>query len=560
MNFLALFLVIAQGRALTEASGANSVNRWASTGGGWRAMAADMAFANVFVQAGLFTDDASEFSAVSTESGGTWFSTQFFYSKAFHSNVTESTPQELSAFVYQWMESYLIFTEGLAENPAECDFLDEFSNFTMLQVLSDYCNVFADFGGDWAAFINSMLEAASTGYGDPALVNRTLNAKNIASQSLAQTDLYLQMSLVPNARVRESGTGVYLGPSGEKDGKVYSLPTCVQYSVANNQTYFYSHMGDFNYTVVNGNISDHFCYPLGYENYGLFPAESQNVLIDSPIISHDAGSMNLPFNSRPNVAQVAAASSAELGGLSPLAPSTLSQAMSVERESLLEANKTLELALFYEKVDGIYDKTILDELSVCSAWPDDCGSNDGRFIDGFFTDAPTLAMNIGQYHSKRNGDLNQNMKAVVTLNTLCGRGQEFFLAYFNTTFNDNIEPGDFLWPQNETSTFHLPLQSPQIFDYNLTSTDLEQITSSIEGLNVTYAIIQGAETLENDAFQVKAGQTVDVLALMLNSCIPPDIIGTTLIQANMQPLADLAKEISANQELVEVVRNFFFDQ
>lgn len=37
---------------------------WASTGGGWRAMFADMGYANVFQQAGLLTDNSSRFSGV----------------------------------------------------------------------------------------------------------------------------------------------------------------------------------------------------------------------------------------------------------------------------------------------------------------------------------------------------------------------------------------------------------------------------------------------------------------------------------------------------------------
>lgn len=56
-----------------------SVLRWVSSGGGWRAMAASMGFANVFKQAGLIDDsEASKFSAMSFNSGSAWFATQFF--------------------------------------------------------------------------------------------------------------------------------------------------------------------------------------------------------------------------------------------------------------------------------------------------------------------------------------------------------------------------------------------------------------------------------------------------------------------------------------------------
>ena len=80
--------------------------RWSSSGGGWRSMVGLMGFANVFAQAGLITPDSSAFSSVSTLSGASWISTQFFYSPQFFTNVTTSTPDELASFVLQWMNSY----------------------------------------------------------------------------------------------------------------------------------------------------------------------------------------------------------------------------------------------------------------------------------------------------------------------------------------------------------------------------------------------------------------------------------------------------------------------
>ena len=37
---------------------------WSSTGGGWRAMFADIGFANIFQQAGLFDENSTEFSGI----------------------------------------------------------------------------------------------------------------------------------------------------------------------------------------------------------------------------------------------------------------------------------------------------------------------------------------------------------------------------------------------------------------------------------------------------------------------------------------------------------------
>ena len=53
------------------------------------------------------------------------------------------------------------------------------------------------------------------------------------------------------------------------------------------------------------------------------------------------------------------------------------------------------------------------------------------------------------------------------------------LAYFNTIFNTNIAPGDFMWPEeNGEGNFSLPQQqqSMQIFDMYMDEYLLESIT------------------------------------------------------------------------------------
>ena len=84
-------------------------------------MIVDMAYTNVFTQAGLFTETSSSFTSLSSVSGASWFSTQLFYSPEFYANVTQSTPDELGDFVKQWMDSYLTTTVNIVQNP-QCNF------------------------------------------------------------------------------------------------------------------------------------------------------------------------------------------------------------------------------------------------------------------------------------------------------------------------------------------------------------------------------------------------------------------------------------------------------
>ena len=105
---------VAADERTNDTDGQRPLLRWASTGGGWRSQFACVGFANLFAQSGLFAQDGGEtssssaFSAISTTSGASWFSTQLFYSNQFYRRVVHARDgQELYDFVVQWMDAYL---------------------------------------------------------------------------------------------------------------------------------------------------------------------------------------------------------------------------------------------------------------------------------------------------------------------------------------------------------------------------------------------------------------------------------------------------------------------
>jgi hypothetical protein len=547
--------------ATTTAAKSDVVNRWASTGGGWRAMTSITAFANVFAQAGLLSNTSSAFTSVSTESGASWFSTQFFYSQPYYEATITSTPDELSDFILQWMNTYLNMTEALGTNP-QCDILDQY-NMTGLDIVRDYCNVFVYYNGDWAQFVNDMMEDASTAYGDSYLISRLASADNRVS-ALSSTDLYVQTSLTANSRIRgtSDSTAVYLGPSSltssSTNPQVYSAAIAVQYSVSDDETFYYSTVSEhgIDLEAYSQTVSNSFNFPNGYKEFGTFPATSQAALIDVPEGSTSTGSFVLPFGGGDaEVGQIAAASSAAIGQISPLTPSTLNQYLSVYQEQLQQNGTAKERLAFDTAVDKFYNNTLFDDISVCSQWPNKCGDVDGRFIDGYYTDSPTLALNIGQYQTREGGDLAKTLRVIVTNNNNYLYGPEPVLAYFNTSFNTNVSPGEFFWPSPSVWCFPIGILSPQIFEETLEMSDIDAVTESISGLNVTTAVLNGT-TIDNPAFKTKAGQKVEILFISLNSFIPTDIIGVTEIEEYIQPLADMAKSISENQELVDRVSSF----
>ena len=149
---------------------------WASTGGGWRAMFADVGYANIFKQADLFSSSGSAFKSISTVSGGSWFSTQLFYSDEFYNRTAMApSPEAVNDFVLEWMESYYsISTDVSEETIQQCNnFTDLYNedNTQMIDTITDFCQLLVTFNYDWANFMHSMLEEASNDYGSPGFVD-----------------------------------------------------------------------------------------------------------------------------------------------------------------------------------------------------------------------------------------------------------------------------------------------------------------------------------------------------------------------------------------------------
>ena len=75
---------------------------------------------------------------------------------------------------------------------------------------------------------------------------------------------------------------------------------------------------------------------------------------------------------------------------------------------------------------------------------------------------------------------------------------------------------------------------------------------------ITTALIS-TTTIENPVFKRKAGQKIEILLIILNSKVPNAVIGEEQIQKQTGPMAEMARDISSNQELIRRVGSFFFD-
>ena len=213
-------------------------------------------------------------------------------------------------------------------------------------------------------------------------------------------------------------------------------------------------------------------------------------------------------------------------------------------------------SVYDESVNEVYQNTSFDNFAVCSQWPNlPCQEQDAYMLDGWFVDNPALPINIG--HQQTKIGRNETIKVILTN---CNQvwddewTQAQYLAYFATYFNTGIAPGDFNWGPG----WFIPSRSQQIFSDYLDRDGLNALVKPIVNSNMTTALLQGT-TIDNPAYNVRAGQRVEMLLLNLNANITTYVVGKTQIEEYTQPLADMASHIAGSEDLVVRVREFVME-
>jgi hypothetical protein len=161
-------------------------------------MVVNMALANVFARAGLLNSTQSRFSAISSNSGGSWFTTQLFYSPTFYQQVTSNATSTTYNLIVDWLQSYQDFINSIPRSPV-CFFISPLEKQTFLADASTFCDVLDFYNSSYAYFMDGMLRRAATDYGDPSFPDRKVTAANRVP-ALQNTDLYIQTSVAENGR------------------------------------------------------------------------------------------------------------------------------------------------------------------------------------------------------------------------------------------------------------------------------------------------------------------------------------------------------------------------
>lgn len=532
-----------------------AIIQWSSTGGGWRSMVACMGFANLFQKSSLLLPDhPSPLKSISTVSGSSWFSGQLFYSSEFYNATVLSSPDELRDFVVDWMDSYQsLFVNSTEYEP--CEKLYETGSKAL-------CNMAIQYGGNWADFVEDMLNtAAIDAFKDENFGSLLMDSFNRVGP-LVETDLFIVSALAPTSRDMTASRTVYLGPNDSDE--LYTVMIPASY-VVQEKSVGYSYGVSSPPKAYSSNSSSSGFSMSDWKAYNLFPQNGSETIANN--MNAEAGTDKFfrdPFGgSITTVAGPAAASSALLGMYSGVIPSAYAQTMSVIEYETITTNadlnttvqKATRKAAFHNVTEDLYNRESIYDFAVCSQWPNPCESNDGYFLDGLATDDTSLPIIIGNYHISEDADLSIPMKIILT-NTNAVGNPEFshiqISMHYSTDFNKNVSPGSFIWLPSYNKQ---PILSPQIFGENMNEDMIENSLEAIPNSKMTTALFKGT-TISNPAFSVKAGQPVEILWINLNNDIPTILAGADIIEEYTDPLASMAVDIATNEELLKRVKAF----
>lgn len=504
-----------------------------------------------------------------------------------------TSPEELYTFTNEWMSSYYnisllvttVFDEFGICNTTDFDLVFEDE---ALDAFRQLCQLVLGFNSDWTSFIFAMLfSASSTVYNDIDFVNRLATNDNRIN-ALQNTDLLVQTAIAPTLRVRnvddnntfpliKEDTIIYMGPKDDPNNAIYTTTLGAAYIINStwNGFVYESNKQLEDYALYVGvtpqehDFDDWTLFGLWdttYESGGraLVPLED---LDDNEDISFMDGIMiQSPFggNDATGVVQVAAISSAAAATLSPGSPSVFTQVLSQSRQRIRDELGILARGIFDRAVDRFYNTPLIDNIAVCSQWPDDCTEFDRYFLDGGVVENAALAINIAQYQqslgdtvsvSRQNDDDDEIMKLILTnTNTYWPKESNLaqLLPYFATDFNQDIPPGEFLSLERRS----VPIRSPQIFAEYYNEETLTEVLIPIDDSNITTAILT-LTTIDNPAYGVQGGLEFELMLINLNTNITTFVAGPLIIEATTEPHAEMVQHIASNEILLERVKQFY---
>jgi hypothetical protein len=494
---------------------------WTGTGGGWRAMVAQSAYAQVFFKLGILNNSPAskktpKIKLIDGSSGSSWFTTQFAFSQNYYNAVVRGTPASLGRFTQEWMDAYAT-TQAMA--PADCgqyqDLCEKIAVFD--PDLANAIEVALYYNRSWPEVVYAMFNATSASvYNDPSMVSVKASSQNKLA-ALNGVDVCFHTSLLPNARARDANTITYLAEDYTNVSSSFTVPLPRDYCVGDRNAGWYpdSFPGG---NVYNLNQNASFTHSSVVKGFPMFPPKASDGLYVTPehdtdtntaVVSLSPQQMSLPFGNDPTALQISVASSSTVAYMSEELASFFSQYFSVtdygiRQSSSLTEEQILEIIAALDKLQNeLWSTGLLANAATMSGWVDPnpitmppALKTNYWFADGAFTDGPAAAQAIARYQ-KSYGRFN-HIKLIICNQNYWTNNNNNILDYFNYSGNEGKDPGEFLWPMGVGSGPQTnPQMSKQIFGGEMTADMLSGLMEPVNGTNLTMAVLPVFTTVDN---------------------------------------------------------------
>jgi len=543
---------------------------WANSGGGSRAFASAAAYMNLFSNLGWISDENSRFDVITGNSGSAQLMLQAFFSQNFFDRVVQSN--DLVETMEEFYNSRNSDNNITIVDDPRCDGFAALGAFGGgFGEFQNICNFFAPSNFNWAEGVTDDMIDTSTFFDDPTLSQRSAEPSSKVS-AFRETDLMIEIGISPTARV-DKDIVVALGPRNDVT-KVYTSAITAYYTVGTSESFWKYEVPDEELPFTTKTYvspltydeSDWTDYQLPYPVTPFSKNATPSLLTEIQLLERTSdntiGTFREPFFGEPTTAQLASGTTAVYGTLSAASPATLAMTGStfqriISSLDLPEPTKLFASSVFDNTLDYIQTSDgVFDDFAVCSQ-SEKCGVNDGRLFDGGFLDGVTFAGAVGRL---QNLQPEKKIKAIITNHNLGTVRDINFLGFFETKWNEGVQPGEYYWPFDPDSPSDIlintvPQRSYQIFGNELLNeTSLADMTEGIPGddTNITTALFD-ATTIDNPAYDIRAGTNVSILYIELNAFTP------RAGPVDTQDLLSFIRTITTNPELKRRIQEFVED-
>jgi hypothetical protein len=522
------FLLLTAAATLASSASAQNDILWTATGGGWRAMVAQSAYAQMFSNLGILEgqddDTTPRIKVMAAASGSAWFFTQFAFSENYYNAVVNGNATSLGQFTQAWMDAYATTQSNI---PPTCGILQGLcdmgaSSGPALAQVASLLPLATAYNESWPEIVYAMFNATSNmAYNDPNMVNVKASSSEKLSQ-LSGVDICFQTSLLPNARARDANTITYLAKDYTNVSSSYTVPLPYDYCIGDTETtWLPDSWPGGNVYNLDKNVSS-FANSNVVKGFPMFPPKESDGLYVTPqhydedsddpsmVVSISPEEMSLPFGNDPTVLQISIAASSTLGYMSEEVASYFAQYFSIteygiQHSSELTEVQRVELKTAVDQLqDLLWSTGLLANAATMSGWTESnpitmppATESNYWFTDGGYTDGPSAAQAIARYQQLYG--TSTPIKLIISNQNHYTENDNNILYYFSDkSLNDGTEPGDFIWPMGVGAGPQTnPQMSKQIFGEGMTAEELSGLFEPVIGTNLTMAVLPLATTVDN---------------------------------------------------------------